>query len=280
MLQNLKEINLKRYNAMHVILDFKTLAAHLLGFKTRYQGVEKLTGVPWPIIAAIHHRESSHNFNTQLAQGDPLSQVSTHVPIGQGPYFGQDAWERAAARALIETGGKTWEDWTPGGWTTYLEKYNGLGYANHGRPSPYVWAGTDQYRLGKYVSDGVYDAEAIDTQPGCVALIAALAKQDPTINLNNLASIAPVKKPIEPTKETHMLNWKTTIAGVAAIFSAIGMLFSNGVVDWSHLSTVIPAIIAGFGLMFAKDSTVHSTPAEVVAAGVVSHEPQPTIAVK
>lgn len=271
MLDSLKAANLKRFNAMHVTLDFKILATHLLGFKTRYQGVAKLSGVPWPIIAAIHHRESSHNFNTQLAQGDPLSQVSTHVPRGQGPYFGQDAWERAAARALIETGGKTWGDWTPGGWTTYLEKYNGLGYANKGRPSPYVWAGTNQYHSGKYVSDGVYSDSAVDTQPGCVALIAALAKQDPTINLNNLTSIVPpFVKPIEPIKETHMLNWKTTMTGVAAIFAAIGTLFTNGVFDVSHLSTAIPAIIVGLGLLFAKDSTVHSTPAQVAAAAATT----------
>ncbi len=268
MLENLKVANLKRFNAMHVILDFKTLATHLLGFKARYQKVEKITGVPWSIIAVIHHRESSHNFNTQLAQGDPLSQVSTHKPVGQGPYFGQDAWERAAGRALIETGGKTWGDWTPGGWTTYLEKYNGLGYANHGRPSPYVWAGTDQYRIGKYVSDGVYDASVVDTQPGCVALIYAMAKQDPTINLNNLTSIAPPFVPVEPTKEPHMFNWKTTVAGVSAIFAALGSLFAaNGAIDWTHLSTVLPAILAGLGLIFAKDSNV--TGGTVVATPVV-----------
>ena len=258
-LETLKATNLRRFKAMHITLDFKTLATHLLGFKTRYKSVEKITDVPWPIIAAIHHRESSHNFNTQLAQGDPLSQVSTHVPKGQGPYFGQDAWERAAGRALIETGGNTWKDWSPGGWTTYLEKYNGLGYSNKGVPSPYVWAGTDQYHSGKYVADGVYSESTVDTQPGCVALIAAMAKQDPTINLNNLASTVstPIVVPVVPTKEpTKMLNWKTTVAGIAAIFSAIGMMFTNGVVDWSHLSTVIPAIIAGFGLIFAKDSNV------------------------
>lgn len=26
-----------------------------------------------------------------------------------------------------------------------LEQYNGLGYAARGRPSPYIWSGTDQY---------------------------------------------------------------------------------------------------------------------------------------
>ncbi len=72
------------------------------------------------------------------------------------------------------------------------------------------------------------------------------------------------------TKENKMLNWKTTITGVAAIFAAIGTLFTNGVFDVTHLSTALPAIIAGFGLIFAKDYTTHSTPAQVEAAAAVS----------
>lgn len=60
------------------------------------------------------------------------------------------------------------------------------------------------------------------------------------------------------TKETtKMFNWKTTVAGISAIAAAIGSLFAaNGTIDWSHLSTVIPAVLAGLGLMFAKDSNV------------------------
>ncbi len=269
MLNNLKAANLRRYNAMHITLHFDTIAKRLVAAKARYQAVEKKTGVPWPVIAAIHEREASQSFHTQLAQGDPLEQVSTHVPRGQGPYFGADAWERAAGRALIETGGKTWGDWTPGGWTTFLEKYNGLGYANRGQPSPYVWAGTNQYTAGKYVADGEYSASAVDTQPGCANLILALAKLDPSINVNNL-SISKPQQTKDTTNMTPMLNWKTTITGVAAIFAAIGTLFTNGVFDVTHLSTALPAIIAGFGLIFAKDYTTHSTPAQVEAAAAVS----------
>jgi hypothetical protein len=74
------------------------------------------------------------------------------------------------------------------------------------------------------------------------------------------------------TKETIMLNWKTTIAGVAAILSSVGMLFTNGVFDASHISIALPGILAGFGLMFAKDSTVHSTPEQVAASGVIAKD--------
>lgn len=273
MLDSLKAANLKRFNAMHVTLAFTTIAKYLISAKTRYQTVEKKTGVPWPVIAVIHMRESSQDFNTQLAQGDPLGQVSTHVPRGQGPYFGEDAWERAALIALEDTGGTTWGDWTSGGWTTFLEKYNGLGYANKGVPSPYVWAGTDQYHSGKYVSDGVYSSSTIDTQPGCVAMIYAMSLQDSTINLQNLISPKlPVTIPVEVIKETTMLNWKTTAAGIAAIFAAIGTLFSTtGTIDWSHLSTALPAILAGIGIIFAKDATTHSTTTEVAKATAVAN---------
>lgn len=275
MLENLKSANLRRFNAMHVTLEFTTIAKHLIEAKDRYQTVEKKTGVPWPIIAVIHMRESSQDFHTQLAQGDPLASVSTHVPRGQGPYLGVDAWERAAGRALIETGGSTWKDWSPGGFTTFLEKFNGLGYYAKENPSPYVWAGTDQYHSGKYIADGVYSSSAVDTQPGCVAMLHAMSLQDSTIDLKNLntttvATPIVAKVPAVLTKDITMLSWKTTISGIMAIIASIAGLFTMGKFDLSMLSTSLPGILAGLGLIFAKDSTAHSTPAEVAHAGVVA----------
>lgn len=170
--------------------EFIAVAKSLLASKARYQLIEKATGVPWFIIAVIHEREAGGNFSRQLGQGDPLGSVSTHVPKGRGPFFnhpddppGQDAFYRAALDALIDCApyAAKWTDWSPGGALTLLEQYNGLGYASKGRPSPYVWAGTDQYECGKYVKDGVYDANAVDKQLGCAGLILAMQKFDPTI---------------------------------------------------------------------------------------------------
>ena len=64
---------------------------------------------------------------------------------------------------------------------TALETYNGIGYAARGVPSPYLWAGTNQYRAGKYVRDGVYDPGKVDPQLGCAALIIALMELDSEI---------------------------------------------------------------------------------------------------
>jgi lysozyme family protein len=74
-----------------------------------------------------------------------------------------------------------WTDWTAGGALTLLEEYNELGYAAHGWPSPYIWAATDQYIKGKYVSDGHYDPNAIDHQLGCAALLNRMAAIDDTV---------------------------------------------------------------------------------------------------
>ncbi|WP_246775232.1 hypothetical protein [Bradyrhizobium diazoefficiens] len=49
-------------------------------------------------------------------------------------------------------------------------------------PSPYLWSGTNQYRAGKYVRDGVYDPGKVDPQLGCAALIVALMELDPEIS--------------------------------------------------------------------------------------------------
>lgn len=235
MYEALKAANAKRFLALKVTKDYATIAKRLVNSKLRYLSVQSSTGVPWPIVAIIHERESSQNFNTQLAQGDPLSRKSTHVPKGQGPYVGAGAWERAALIALQDAGGKTWGDWSPGGWTTFLEKYNGLGYYNKGKPSPYVWAGTNQYKSGKYISDGVYSNTAVDTQPGCVALIAAMAKLDTSINpadLNVPSKIGPITAgagaivvggtAVAQAAHPH-LNWLWDIGIVGIICIVVGL---------------------------------------------------------
>lgn len=70
--------------------------------------------------------------------------------MGRGPFFGADAFYRAALDALIDCAphAAKWTDWTAGGALTLLEEYNGLAYAARGVPSAYVWSGSDQYNSG------------------------------------------------------------------------------------------------------------------------------------
>ncbi len=135
--------------------------------KQRYQAVADKTGIPAELIAALHWRESSGNFNTYMHNGDPLGSPTTHYPQGKLFYD----WESSAVDALstdkygtvVEGDVKTYYD--------FAEHYNGLGYRNKGLASPYVWSGTTNYKGGKYVADGQFSASAIDKQLGVAVML-------------------------------------------------------------------------------------------------------------
>ncbi len=174
---SLLELNKTRWQNCHVPADkgpaFKTVADRIVKNKSIYQDIEKSTGVPWWFVGIIHYRESNLDMNTNIAQGDRWDRVSVHVPAGRGPF---KSFQDAAIDALTNCSpyAAKNKDWSVGGALTMFEKYNGLGYFNHGVPSPYVWAGTDQYSKGKYVADGVYDPNHVDTQLGCAGILKFL----------------------------------------------------------------------------------------------------------
>jgi len=183
-LAKLTAANLARWNACHTLPEWErildTVAHRLLNAKSRYENVRTASGVPWPIIAVIHQRESSQSWTASLAQGDPWNRPSIHVPAHRGPF---PSWEAAAEDALevCPPHAANWHDWSIGGALCLLEQYNGLGYAARGIPSPYVWSSTDQYHRGKYIADGHFDPNAVDHQTGCAALLKRLTLLDPTI---------------------------------------------------------------------------------------------------
>lgn len=171
--------NAKRWADVKPTRDFSAVARRLITpeAKARYKAVSARTGVPWFAIAVIHERECSQNWRCSLAQGDPWEIRSVHVPAGRGPF---PSWEDCAVDALVNCApyASRWKDWSIGGLLTLLEQYNGLGYAARGIASPYIWSGTDQYRSGKYVRDGVFDPNAVDAQLGCAGLLLAMAALD------------------------------------------------------------------------------------------------------
>jgi len=188
----LRAANVERWQKVKITRDCSAAAKGLVSAKPRYQAVEAKTGVPWFVIAVIHERESGQNWFANLAQGDPWSRVSVHVPAGRGPFR---SWEEAATDALTDCAPYLARnrDWSIGGTLTRLEEYNGLGYAARGIPSPYLWAGTDRYTSGKYVRDGVYDASAIDSQPGCAGLLLAVMRLDRTVSFDG--DMSPIAEP-------------------------------------------------------------------------------------
>lgn len=234
-LNALKSANARRWQNAKVLRNgsFASVARHLVepNAKARYHTVAIKTGVPWFVIAVIHERESSQDWTGSLAQGDPWNRVSKHVPAGRGPF---KSWEEAAIDALVNCGpyAARNKDWGIGGTLTLLEGYNGLGYASRGRPSPYIWSGTDQYVSGKYVRDGVYDPDVVDRQLGCAGLLISMMALDPTITFTG-AVLTPAKPnitfepkagsgPIDPPppQPFNFVDWLVTL--LSAMFKPKG----------------------------------------------------------
>lgn len=148
-------------------------AAKIEANRARYEAVSARTGVPWDVIGVIHYRESSGSFAGVLHNGQKIigtGKKTTLVPRGRGPF---SSWEEAAVDALMNCHPRAGlnKDWSIAGTLDLLERYNGLGYRHKGVPSPYLWAGTDQYVKGKYVADGRYDPNHVDQQLGVAALL-------------------------------------------------------------------------------------------------------------
>jgi lysozyme family protein len=225
----LKATNAHRWANAKLTRNFSTVAARLVAGKTRYQAVSAKTGVPWEFIAVTHEREASQNWNTQLGQGDPLNRVSVHVPAGRGPFR---TWEDGAVDALVNCPPHAArnKDWSIGGLLTTLEEYNGLGYASRGVPSPYVWSGTNQYRSGKYVRDGVYDPSVVDQQLGCAGLLMAMATLDHSITFDGkpppIIILPPnLLPPDVPKPPPSQPAYSSVSSFVASIISSILSLF-------------------------------------------------------
>lgn len=151
------------------------IARKLARHKARYQAVERATGVPWFVIAALHNRESDADFDTYLGNGEPLDRMTRLVPKGRGPF---GTWEQGAIDALridgldkfAASGGA---EWTPARACYEIEKFNGFGYRTHHPDvkSPYLWSFTNHYTSGKYVADGHFDEDAVDRQCGALPVL-------------------------------------------------------------------------------------------------------------
>lgn len=150
---------------------FSAQAAKIMMNRQAYILAGTLVKVPWYIIGLIHMRESHFDFQTFLANGDPLPGPTTHVPRGLGPCR---SWSEAADLSLKNVGWGPGMQWDLAHALLHLEAYNGMGYARRGLPSPYIWAGTSIYTKGKFTSDGHFDPTAVDSQPGCAPVLMAL----------------------------------------------------------------------------------------------------------
>lgn len=123
--------------------------------------------VPWQVIAAIHAREASFNFDKQLLNGQYWFKKTTIVPKNKGPW---QNWESSCIDAFKHD--KPLKDWSDVGEVlNWLERYNGLGYRYRNIATPYLWSGTSHYKGGLFYADHKFSAKRKDKNIGAAIVL-------------------------------------------------------------------------------------------------------------
>lgn len=150
--------------------------------KDMYERISKETDIPSELVWAIHCRESNCNFKTYLHNGDPLGADTVNVPVGI--HFNEfepaaiDAINREKYKLKVYSIDMNSDTTDMNAMCALGEVYNGTGYYTNERPNPYILSGTNLYEKGKYPSDGHYDPNLVDAQPGVYELITKLREKE------------------------------------------------------------------------------------------------------
>jgi lysozyme family protein len=136
-------------------------------------------GVPWYFIACVHYLECSFSFKKHLHNGDPLTGYTVHVPahrpkVGHAPPF---TFEESAVDAIKLMKYDHVTNWSLPFILLKLEGYNGFGYNRKGIRTPYLWSYSNHYTKGKYVKDGVYDANVVSSQLGAAVILKRMEQR-------------------------------------------------------------------------------------------------------
>jgi len=157
----------------HRIRAVDAIVDRIQAGRSRYEAVERATGVPWHVTAALHNMEASGSFAKHLHEGSPLTARTRWVPKGR-PKEGNPPfrWETSAIDAL------RYDHMVAIQWNEIAralqacEAYNGTGYQRFHKdvPTPYLWSHTNLYSRGKYVADGKWSSTAVSGQTGVAAI--------------------------------------------------------------------------------------------------------------
>ena len=169
--------------------DLQSFLTHYKNNVDQYTKVGQLSNIPAMVVGAIHWREASGDFNSYLENGDPLGSVTYangdsnnghSLPVGTSNTISFNNWDDSAVWSLnqnvegMKMSGLSFSETDINDMLTFCEYYNGTGYKNMGVPSPYCLAGTSCYKSGKYISDGNYDSNAVDTQLGILVMLRSI----------------------------------------------------------------------------------------------------------
>jgi len=169
-------------------------ASMILKYRDRFEEVSKINGVPVVFMGPSFYREATLDFRKNPAQGWWLSSKSKIIPHN-GPF---PDWKSAALAAYSLNGldrvGA--ENWTWELICFYGEMFNGFGYRdNHQMHTPYLWGGTNIQTKGKYVEDGKFDPDVMDTQLGIIPIAKHMIKLAPDLNFMAMPSGIPTPAP-------------------------------------------------------------------------------------
>ena len=231
-------------------------AREAIRYRGTYETAVAGTTIPWWVVAGLDYREESYSHARYLGNGQVLSRITTEVPAGRGPFA---TWQEGATDAMrvvkLSVVGhplSEWRDWSLEGAATACELWNGPGYAEMGRASPYVWAGTTAYSGGFYPSDHHFSATAQDPRCGVVAIWRAMQLQGVNLGFEDgkdkaAPSTADPAVPSPPAPAGSAGHSAALMGGAGAtILGVIHYLQTNG----AHVMFDILCIVGAVALCY------------------------------
>lgn len=239
------------------------IAKKIIANQSRYAAVVAGTEIPWWFVAVVHAMECSLRFDQHLHNGDPLTARTVNVPRGRPPSSPPPfTWEVSARDAIGHEKLDLVRDWSLPNVLFHWHRYNGINneYKRRGIPTPYLWSGSQHYRKGKYVADGVFDPEKVSAQVGAAVILKALVALE-AVTIDNRA-VAVETNPAAATQHVPSLSIDTSgkaFAHVANELDYPGLLTIGAgktkaekmavrrVQEWLNIHDVVTSIDESFG---------------------------------
>lgn len=183
-----EDMDLKiRLTKMYEVLEIETIGRQKKGHvawyiqkcrqnKSQYEAIAAMLSanlalkIDWRIVATLHALEAGFDLRKQIHNGQRWDKRTTWVPKGRGPF-------NSLASACLDAFQikKKPDFFDVGNTLIFLIAWNGWGYYYKGvLASPYVFSYSNFQVPGKYVSDGVYDPQAISLQVGAAVILKQL----------------------------------------------------------------------------------------------------------
>lgn len=147
--------------------DIKAVAESVTANKDAYVRVATALHAPWAVVGVIHQIDWGGDFGVTF-KGTPLASPEPAATAGSST-----AWSDSAKQDLAPWWGTT-DAKNLGAVLDRIERYNGLGYRRRGVFSPFLWACSNLYTSGRYVSDGTFDATATTKFCGAATILKYL----------------------------------------------------------------------------------------------------------